>query len=58
MRFYGKSDMELRAIYAEAVEQAERVDLAELATQWRAIADNQTAERLAAVKMEVAQAFA
>ena len=58
MRFYGKSDMELRATYAEAVEQAERVDLAELATQWRAIADNQTADRLAAVKKAGAHAFA
>lgn len=94
MRFYGKSDLELRVIYADAVEQAERiraeespaltraqqrllaqaerlvtprgvfgehaerVDLAELVAQWRAIEDNQNAERLAAVKKESAQAFA
>lgn len=94
MRFYGKSDLELRAIYADAVEQAERIraeqspaltraqqrlltqaerlvtprgvfgehaeriDLAELVAQWRAIEDNQTAERLAAVKKESVQAFA
>ncbi|MCQ4313557.1 lipase family protein [Pseudomonas stutzeri] len=93
MRFYGKSDMELRAIYANAVEQGERVraeqspaltraqqrllaqaerlvtprsvfgehseraDLAELVAQWRAINDNQVAERLAAIKKESAQAF-
>jgi hypothetical protein len=94
MRFYGKSDLELRAIYADAVEQAERIraeqspaltraqqrllaqaerlvtprgvfgehaergDLAELVAQWRAIEDNQTAERLAAVKKESAKVFA
>ncbi len=94
MRFYGKSDLELRAIYADAIEQgervraeqspaltrtqqrllaqaerlvtprsvfgehAERVDLAELVAQWRAINDNQVAERLAAVTKEGARAFA
>ena len=94
MRFYGKSDLELRAIYADAIEQgervraeqspaltrtqqrllaqaerlvtprsvfgehAERVDIAELVAQWRAINDNQAAERLAAIKKESAQAFA
>lgn len=83
MRFYGKTDLELRAIYADAVEQGERVraeqspaltrtqqrllaqaervvslrsvfgehaerpDLPELVAQWRAIEDNQNAERLA-----------
>ncbi|MFL9811857.1 lipase family protein [Stutzerimonas sp. VN223-3] len=93
MRFYGKSDLELRAIYADAVEQGERVraeqspaltraqqrllaqaerlvtprsvfgehseraDIAELVAQWRAINDNQVAERLAAIKKESAQAF-
>ncbi|MFI8741030.1 lipase family protein [Stutzerimonas zhaodongensis] len=94
MRFYGKSDLELRAIYADAIEQGERVraeqspaltrtqqrllaqaerlvtprsvfgehakrvDIAELVAQWRAINDNQAAERLAAIKKESAQAFA
>lgn len=94
MRFYGKSDLELRAIYADAVEQGERVraeqspaltrtqqrllaqaervvtrrsvfgehaeraDLAELVAQWRAIEDNKTAERLAAVNRVTAQALA
>lgn len=94
MRFYGKSDLELRAIYADAVEQAERiraeqspaltqaqqrllaqaerlvtprsvfgehaerVDLAELVAQWRAIEDNQTAERLAAFKKDGAKVLA
>ena len=94
VRFYGKSDLELRAIYADAIEQgervraeqspaltrtqqrllaqaerlvtprsvfgehADRVDLAELVAQWRAINDNQVAERLAAVTKESARAFA
>ncbi|TYP64444.1 lipase family protein [Stutzerimonas stutzeri] len=93
MRFYGKTDIELRAIYADAVNQGERVraeqspaltrtqqrllaqaerivtprsvfgehaeraDLAELVAQWRAIEDNKTAERLAAVKRNPVRAL-
>lgn len=94
MRFYGKTDLELRAIYADAVEQGERVraeqspaltrtqqrllaqaervvslrsvfgehaerpDLPELVAQWRAIEDNQNAERLAASTPRSAGAIA
>ncbi len=94
MRFYGKTDLELRAIYADAVEQGERVraeqspaltraqqrllaqaerlvtprsvfgehaaraDLVELVAQWRAIEDNQAAERMAAINKNSARAFA
>jgi len=85
MRFYGKSDLELRAIYADALqkgdrlrkeqeqalsraqqrllaqaervvtprsvfgEHAERADVAELVVQWRALKENQAAEKLAGV---------
>ncbi|MBA1276354.1 lipase family protein [Pseudomonas stutzeri] len=88
MRFYGKSDLELRAIYADALQkgqqlrneqeqalsraqqrllaQAERVvtqrsvfgehagraEIVELVAQWRALEENQAAEKLAGVSVK------
>ncbi|HJE30070.1 MAG TPA: lipase family protein, partial [Pseudomonas nitrititolerans] len=94
MRFYGKSDLELRAIYADALqkgerlrdeqeqalsraqqrllaqaerlvtphsvfgEHAERADVAELVAQWRALKENQAAERLAGVNAKSLPSYA
>ncbi|KRW70390.1 lipase [Pseudomonas sp. TTU2014-096BSC] len=94
MRFYGKSDLELRAIYADALqkgerlrdeqeqalsraqqrllaqaerlvtphsvfgEHAERADVAELVAQWRALKENQAAERLAGVDAKTLPSYA
>ncbi|WP_312962292.1 lipase family protein [Stutzerimonas nitrititolerans] len=94
MRFYGKSDLELRAIYADALqkgerlrdeqeqalsraqqrllaqaerlvtphsvfgEHAERADVAELVAQWRALKENQAAERLAGVNAKTLPSYA
>ena len=94
MRFYGKSDLELRAIYADALqkgdrlrkeqeqalsraqqrllaqaervvtprsvfgEHAERADVAELVAQWRALKENQAAEKLAGVRGKTLPSYA
>jgi len=93
MRFYGKSDLELRAIYADALqkgerlrdeqeqalsraqqrllaqaerlvtphsvfgEHAERADVAELVAQWRALKENQAAERLAGINAKTLPSY-
>lgn len=94
MRFYGKSDLELRAIYADALhkgeqlrdeqqqalsraqqrllaqaervvtqrsvfgEHAERADVTELVVQWRALKENQAAEKLAGVSATTLPSYA